>query len=126
MAALRRGREAYLGDERILRSSEFVEHLRQQVEAQQSARPRGLSLARLLGRVCRQVGIAPTLLQGGSRRPAVSRAREGVAYLWVTRAGRPGRPLAATLGISPQAVYAAAQRGQQAAARWEAVWKKLM
>jgi hypothetical protein len=126
VAALRRGREAYRGDERILGGSEFVEHLRQQVEAQQSARPRGLSLARLCGTVCRQVGIAPTLLPGGTRRPAVSRAREGIAYLWVTRAGRAARPLAPVLGVSPQAVYAAAQRGQRAAARWNAVWKKLM
>jgi hypothetical protein len=30
------------------------------------------------------------------------------------------------LGISPQPVDGAAQRGQQAAARWNAVWKKLM
>lgn len=126
VAALRRGREAYRGDERILGSSEFVEHLRQQVEAQQPARPRGLSLARLLGTVCRQVGIAAGLLQGGNRRPAVARAREGIAYLWVTRAGRSAPPLAPVLGVSPQAVYAAAHRGQQAAARWNAVWKKLM
>jgi len=126
VATLRRGREAYLGDERILGSSEFVEQLRQQAEAQQSARPRGLSLGRLLGTVCRQVGIAARLLQGGNRRPAVSRAREGIAYLWVTRAGRSARPRAPVLGVSPQAVYAAAQRGQQAAARWNAVWNKLM
>jgi len=40
--------------------------------------------------------------------------------------GIEGRPLAPVLGVSPQAVYAAAQRGQHAAARWDAVWKKLM
>jgi len=35
------------------------------------------------------------------------------------------RALAPVLGSSPQAIYAAAQRGQQAFTRWYAVWKKL-
>ncbi len=119
VTALRRGREAYLGDERVLGGSEFVEQLRQEAEAQQHFRPRGLPLARLLGLVCRRLGIAPTLLQGGSRRPAASRAREGIAYLWVTVWGRSGRQLAAVLGIGSQSVYKAAQRGAQDRAEWD-------
>ncbi len=102
VAALRRGREAYLGDERILGSSEFVEDLRRQVEAQSPASARGLSLPRLVGRVCREAGITAQALQGGNRRAAVSRTREGIAYLWVARAGRAARPLAQVLGISPR------------------------
>jgi hypothetical protein len=35
------------------------------------------------------------------------------------------RPLAPRLGLPPQPVYGAAQREQQAAARWRVVWKKL-
>jgi len=119
VTALRRGREAYLGDERVLGGSEFVEQLRQEAEAQQYFRPRGLPLARLLGLVCRHLGIAPTLLQGGSRRPAASRAREGIAYLWLTVWGRSGRQLAAVLGIGPQSVYKAARRGQQDHTEWD-------
>jgi REP element-mobilizing transposase RayT len=119
VAALRRGREAYLGDERVLGSSEFVEQLRQQAEAQPPARPRGLSLERLLGTVCRQVGLTPTQLQGGNRRPAASRAREGIAYLWLHVWGRSGRQLAPLLGIGPQSVYKAARRGQQDHTEWE-------
>ena len=119
VTALRRGREAYLGDERVLGGSEFVEQLRQEAEAQQYFRPRGLPLARLLGLVCRHLGIAPTLLQGGSRRSAASRAREGIAYLWLTVWGRSGRQLAAVLGIGPQSVYKAAQRGAQDRAAWD-------
>ena len=119
VTALRRGREAYLGDERVLGGSEFVEQLRQEAEAQQYFRPRGLPLARLLGLVCRHLGIAPTLLQGGSRRLAASRAREGIAYLWLTVWGRSGRQLAAVLGIGPQSVYKAAQRGAQDRAAWD-------
>jgi len=37
--SLRRGREAYLGDERVLGSSEFVEALRRTVEAAEAPRP---------------------------------------------------------------------------------------
>jgi hypothetical protein len=36
---------------------------------------------------------------------AVSRARDGIAYLWVEVLGHPGRPLAPALGVRPQAVY---------------------
>ena len=124
VATLRWGREAYLGDERVLGSGEFVEQLRQQAEAQQLARPRGLPLARLLGTVCRQVGLTPTQLQGGTRRPAAARAREGIAYLWVTVWGRSGRQLAPLLGIGPQAVYKAAQRGQQDPTEWDRLVRK--
>ncbi len=46
MAALRRGREAYQSDERILGSSDFVEHLRQTLEARPAARrPRRVGAA---------------------------------------------------------------------------------
>jgi hypothetical protein len=38
--------------------------------------------------------------------------------------GIEGRSLAN--GHSPQAIYTAAHRGRQAAARWRAIWKKLM
>ena len=54
-----------------------------------------------------------------------ARAREGAAYLWCRVAGQSGRVLAAALGLSHQAVYAAATRGERAAARWQAVWKQL-
>jgi REP element-mobilizing transposase RayT len=119
VAALRRGREAYLGDERVLGSSEFVEHLRRTVEDSSKAAPRRLTLDTLVARVCRQVGILPEHLGEGSRRSAVSRARDGIAYLWVEVLGHPGRPLAPLLGVRPQAVYQAVTRGRQARPEWE-------
>ncbi len=119
VAALRRGREAYLGDERVLGSGEFIERLRQTVQARPRPGARALPLATLVARVCRHVGIAPAHLQAGSRRPAVTRARDGIAYLWVEVLGHPGRPLAPVLGVRPQAVYQAAARGRQGEAHWE-------
>jgi REP element-mobilizing transposase RayT len=119
VAALRRGREAYLGDERVLGSREFVERLRQTVEAQSRPAARALPLDRLVACVCRRVAIAAAQLQAGSRRAAITRARDGIAYLWVEVLGHPGRPLAPVLGVRPQAVYQAVRRGREARAAWE-------
>jgi len=120
VAALRHGREAYQGDERILGSAEFVEDV-QRSAGEASPRPRGLALTPLVARVCRHVGITPAALGGGGRRPAVSRARAGIAYLWVDVLGHPGRPLAAVLGVHPAVVYQAARRGAADAATWQAL-----
>jgi len=116
--ALRRGREAYLGDERVLGSSEFVEHFRREAEAHSNTAVQRVPLERLVTRVCRHVGVDPTALRGGGRAPEVIRARNGIAYLWVEVLGRPGRPLAPVLGVRPQNVYQAAKRGAQTPAQW--------
>ncbi len=60
-------------------------------------------------------------VQAGSRRAAVTRARDRIAYLWVEVLGHPGRPLASALGVRPQAVYQAVMRARQGGARWERV-----
>ncbi len=119
VAALRRGREAYLGDERILGRSEFVEQLRRVVADRVPSRAPRLTLDALVTRVCQYVGLPPAHLAAGNRRPAASRAREGIAYLWTTVLGHPGRPLAPVLGIRPQNVYRAAAQAQAAGAAWE-------
>lgn len=123
VAALRRGREAYRGDERILGSSAFVEQIRRSVEeSPRTVRP-PLTRDTLVARVSRHVGIHPAQFAAGSRRAPVSRARDGIAYLWVEVLGHPGRPLAPLLGARPQAVYQAVTRGRQARARWEGLLK---
>jgi putative transposase len=117
LVALRRGREAYWGDVRVLGSSAFV------AQCQQAAAPRAagrrLPLATLVARVCQHVGLPPTALQGGGRTSRHTRARAGIAYLWTEVLGRPGRPLAPVLGIFPAAVYKAARRGAAEAAAWQ-------
>jgi hypothetical protein len=124
VAELRRGREAYLGDERILGRPEFVEHMRRTVAEQASSpRPR-LALDALVARVCRHVGLPPAHLAAGTRRPAASRARAGIAYLWMEVLGHPGRPLAPVLGIRPQAVYQAVARGRAGRRAWDRLIEK--
>jgi putative transposase len=123
VAALRRGREAYAADERILGRSTFVEQCRRVVAAEAPPQAPRLPLATLVAQVCRAVGIAPAVLTGGGRRPAVSAARAGIAYLWTVRLGHPGRPLAPVLGVHPAVVYQAARRGATAADRWDPLLK---
>ena len=116
---LRRGREAYLGDERVLGSSEFVEALRRTVAAAEAPRR---ALEPLVVRVCRHVGLPREALGGGGRRNAVQQARAGLANLWVEVLGHPGRPLAPVLGVQPAAIPKAARRG----AKQAHVWRRLL
>ena len=83
----------------------------------------GAGLDDLIRRVCRQVGLAPAGLRAGGRHRGVARARAGIAYLWVAVSGHPARPLAALLGVSPQAVYQAVARGQRERGVWERLLK---
>jgi REP element-mobilizing transposase RayT len=115
---LRRGREAYQGDERILGSSEFVAQLQRTTEARGARPQRAIDLDTLMARVCAHVGIAPRALAAAGRTAAASRARVGIAYLWLSVLGHPGRPLAPVLGIRPQNVYRAAALGASNAAEW--------
>ncbi|HEY7678158.1 MAG TPA: transposase [Candidatus Methylomirabilis sp.] len=120
---LGRGRERWVSDERVLGSSAFVEALRTEADraAVRTERARAHRLTRegVVQAVCRAVGVAPGALPGGGRLPAVSRARAGIAYLWIEVLGRSGRHLAPVLGIRPAAIYRAAQRGRTDATTWE-------
>ncbi|MBP2671496.1 MAG: transposase of ISPca5, Tnp [candidate division NC10 bacterium] len=120
VAALRRGREAYQGDERILGSSAFVEGYRRAAATAAPTPPR-LTLDTILARVGRSLGVPPTALAGGGRTPTLTRARAGIAYLWVEVLGRSGRALAPALGVHPSAIPKAARRGARAAAEWRRV-----
>jgi putative transposase len=123
VAALRQGREAYAADERVLGSSDFVEHLRQAAEAldtrQHPLQSRDPELPALLDRVAAAAQIAPTALAGAGRFRAVTRARDGLAYLWEDVLGRSGHILAQALGIHPVSVYRAARRGRAHRTLWD-------
>ena len=125
LAALRRGREAYLGDARVLGSSAFVAALHREGGPRVQRLVPACALEPLCAAVCAYVGIAPAVLQGGGRAPAIASARAGIAYLWVERLGRPGRPLAPVLGVHPAVVYQAARRGAAQAREWDRVLGKL-
>jgi putative transposase len=121
--ALRRGREAYAADERVLGSSEFVETLRDEADRQErertTLRRRGPDLETLIRRVAKAAHFRPEALIGGGRGRALTRSRDGLAYLWVEGLGRSGRELARALALQPVSVYRAAHRGYERRAEWD-------
>jgi REP element-mobilizing transposase RayT len=121
VAHLRRGREAYVGDERILGSSAFVEALQHDLAPLPGGRRAAIPMEAIIERVCRGLGVDPVRLQHGGRKPFVSQAREGIAYLGVEILGHSGRALAPLLGLRPVSVYAAARRGLAHRRTWDAL-----
>jgi REP element-mobilizing transposase RayT len=120
--ALRRGRQGDAGEERLLGSREFVEQVRREVEgrqAQERGTQRVLPVERVIERVWQAVGVRAEELRGRGRRAAVSRARAGVAYLWLEGLGQSGPGAVRALGVHRATLYAVARRGRQEAAYWE-------
>lgn len=113
VASLRRGREAYKSDERILGSSEFVEKILKEVEKESGGETRSVDLDTLGRRVARDKGVRWETVKGASRSRPLSQARAALAYTWVRYLGRSGRDLARALKITHQAVYAAIARAEK-------------
>jgi REP element-mobilizing transposase RayT len=122
VASLRRGREGYASDERVLGGTDFVEQLREETEraeeARLRARWRSLTAAELIARVAKSEGVQVERLMGAGRPRAISRVRQAIAFLWVEELGRSGRALARELGVRPEAIYYAAAKGRVGAVGW--------
>lgn len=108
VSELRRGREAYLSDERVLGSSEYVETLLKEVSTESRGRRSLASFEEISRRIARDMGVTWDALAGTGRARDVSRARSVLAYVWIRHLGRSGRELSRLLAVSPQAVYQAA------------------
>jgi REP element-mobilizing transposase RayT len=107
---LRRGREKYRADERILGSSSFIEEIMNEAEKQEERKSRKVSLDTLINRISKDVGIDRELIAAGGRNRRITKARAVLAYVWVRHLGRSGYELAKVLGVSPQSLYAASGR----------------
>jgi len=122
VATLRRGREAYVADERVLGCGDFVEALYRQVERRDAQRRilshRAPNLGAMIERVARASNLLPEALVGGGRTRAITRARDGLAYLWVEVLGRSGRELARAINLHPVSVCRAVQRGREQQGGW--------
>ena len=104
---LQHGREAVRSDERVLGQPAFLEALLRQVDDMQAStgRHRTVTLDRLIAVVCPDQQVTREAIRGTGRLPAVCRAREGLAYLWIEYLGRSGRQLAQAVGIRPESIY---------------------
>ena len=107
---LRRGREKYLSDDRVLGSTAFIEEIVKEAEEREEEKRSPVSLETLAERICRDMQVSRESIAGGGRNRNITKARAVLAYVWVRHLGRSGHELARTLGVTPQAVYAASSR----------------
>jgi len=107
---LRRGREKYRSDERVLGSTSFIEEIVKEAEIRGEEKKRQVSLNALIGHICEDMGISRESMSGSGRSRALTRARAVLAYTWVRHLGRSGNELAKALGVTPQALYASSSR----------------
>ncbi len=107
---LRRGREKYRADERVLGSSSFIEGIIEEAEKQEEGKHKRVSLKTLISRIAADKGISREGITGGGRNRAVTSARAVLAYAWMRYLGRSGYELSKVLGVTPQALYASSSR----------------
>jgi putative transposase len=105
---LRRGREKYRSDERVLGSTSFIEKIVKEAEAE--GKDRKVRLETLISRISRDMKVSREALTGGGRNRQVTKARAVLAYVWVRHLGRSGHELGRVLGVSPQSLYASSSR----------------
>ncbi len=115
---MRRGREAWSFDERIYGSSEFVDSVLADINADDTLEPRppdaGQLLHHLVEQLARLTGLQPAELRSNSKRPSIVQARRALCYLAVRHAALPARQVALHLGVRPYAVLRCAAGGEQA------------
>lgn len=114
VAALRRGRERWAADERILGSGVFVETVLKETAPPVTAwpRPRALTALPLLLTWCAaRWGVGLAELQQGSRRRPVAHARAVVASIAVVHLGLPAALVARALAVTPAVVRRGVERG---------------
>jgi REP element-mobilizing transposase RayT len=123
--ALRRGREVFEADERILGRSEFVASvLRELARDGGQDRKATINLNDLVSRVSEISGLERSEWVSGSRRRVCSAARDGMAFLWIHRLGRSASSLARIFGLHVANVCRAAERGRRNARLWDTALKQ--
>lgn len=113
LTTLRRGREGWAFDERVLGSGSFVDQVLKGLPAP-ATRSRAESTVRFLDvlSACAAAwGVTQAEVCGGSRRRVAAHARAAASYVGVSELGLPIAHVARTLGVSPTVVRAGLARG---------------
>jgi len=116
VALLRRGREQWAADERILGAGPFVEQVLRETAPPAPRFPRAQALAALPDLMQRCAGafeVDPGEVYGRSRRRSVVQARAVVSYLAVSHLGLSAAAVAGALGITPAVVLRGVDRGRR-------------
>jgi REP element-mobilizing transposase RayT len=113
LRALRRGRERWAFDERVLGSGAFVERLRAAATLPRPRPARALqALPRVIARVAQAFGLPPAALTSGTRARPVVQARAAVSAVAVPLLGLPATQVAAALGVTQMPVLRGLARGR--------------
>lgn len=107
---LRRGREKYRADERVLGSSSFIEEMLNEFEKEDERKSDPISLDTLIERILKDMDLNRASLTGDGRTRKVAMVRGVLAFVWIRHLGRSGYRLASVLGVSSQSLYAASRR----------------
>lgn len=114
---LRRGRESWACDERVLGSGEFVEGVLKEVDGHRGERKNVGRKAgeevlwRLEEKISRKLGLSRAELSGGTRRRRVVEGRNLVSYAGVRGYGMSLTQVTKVLNISSQSVLRGIERG---------------
>ena len=107
---LRKGREKYRSDERVLGSSSFIEDILNEYEKDEKRKSKQIKLDTLITRITKDMNVKKDSLAGGGRNRLIAKTRGVLAYVWLRHLGRSGYQLASALGVSSQSLYAASNR----------------
>jgi putative transposase len=103
---LTRGREAFVSDERVLGSSEFVEKLLRELGERAQRETKAVDLGMLGTRICSDMGVCWQAVLEGSRTRRMAKARAVLAYVWVQYLGRKICELARSIRADPSTISA--------------------
>ena len=114
VAALRRARERWTFDERVLGSGPFVDRLLAELPAPGPGSPARAwrAFPRVLARLAALFGVSATEVTAGSRRRRVAAARAAIAAVAVSGLGLPVTRVARALGVTPMPLVRGIQRGR--------------
>jgi putative transposase len=117
LAALRRGRERWAFDERVLGTGAFVAELLAEVTLPTSPARAWRAFPRLCARLRHLLSVTEAELTAGHRRRPVSRARAAVGAVALRGLGLPAAGVARALGVTPMAILRGVPRGEAALRR---------
>jgi hypothetical protein len=114
---IRRSKEMWMADERILGDGDFVtaalQQANEQHERKDKLRSEGWDIDRVVKRVCELTGVDPSDIKRRSKMNKLSEARSLVAYWGNKELGISGIDLAKYFNISGSAICAAIKRGEK-------------
>ncbi|MBI1883610.1 MAG: transposase [Chlamydiae bacterium] len=114
---LRKNKEYWRGDDRILGNGQFVEGILKATEEQMERREalirKGWNLEKIVEKVCSMFDVKAEELKNKGRSNALSKAKGLISYWGYHDLGINGRELAQFLGMSRAAISKAIKRGEE-------------